>query len=360
MKRIIFILSLIFLILVPSKVQCAGSEEEATEKLNVSKIIFEHTGDSYEWHIITIGEKHITIPLPVIIYSKTSGFHVFMSSVFHHTECYEGLSIGKEDGKHAGKIVEVNGSGEEIRPLDLSITKNVIGIFINCIVLLLIILPVSRWYRKHPDGVPKGFIGVIDLLIMSINDDVIKTCVGANYRKFAPYLLTAFYFIFLSNIIGLIPIFPGGANLTGNIAITFTLALLTFLAVNIFGTKEYWKEILWPDVPVWLKAPAPIMPIIEIFGLFTKPFALMIRLFANILAGHAIVIGLCCLIFITAELGTILNGSLTFVSIIFMMFMDCLELLVAYIQAYVFTLLSAVFIGLAQVQPHKSKQKAIN
>ncbi|MDD4141452.1 MAG: F0F1 ATP synthase subunit A [Bacteroidales bacterium] len=333
------------------------AEETAEEgdKLNVSKLIFEHTGDSYEWHMFSIGEKDIAIPLPLILISKTTGIHAFMSSKLEETGSFAGFTYGSEEGKYAGKMVEINADGEEMRPFDMSITKNVLGIFINCALLLWIVLSVARWYKKNPDGVPKGFRGIVDLLIMDVNDNIIKCCVGENYRKFAPYLLTAFFFIFLSNIIGLVPIFPGGANITGNIAVTFTLAMMTFIMVNVFGTKEYWKDILWPDVPIFLKAPAPIMPIIELFGIFTKPFALMVRLFANILAGHAIVIGLCCLVFITASMGAAVNGSMTFVSVLFMVFMDCLELLVAYIQAYVFTMLSSVFIGLAQAKAIKKR-----
>ena len=191
---------------------------------------------------------------------------------------------------------------------------------------------------------------------MNINDDVIKPCIGKDYRKFSPYLLTVFFFIFLNNLMGIIPIFPGGANVTGNIAITFTLAICTFLIVNIFGTKEYWKEIFWPDVPVWLKVPLPLMPAIELVGVFTKPFALMIRLFANMLAGHSIILGLTCLVFVTVSLGPAMNASMTVVSVLFTVFINLVEVLVAYIQAYVFVLLSAVFIGLARVEPHHAKE----
>jgi F-type H+-transporting ATPase subunit a len=192
----------------------------------------------------------------------------------------------------------------------------------------------------------------MEMFIMNINDDVIKPCVGKDYKKFAPYLLTVFFFIFLNNLLGLIPFFPGGANVTGNIAVTFVLAVCTFLIVNIFGTKEYWREIFWPEVPLWLKVPIPLMPAIELVGVFTKPFALMIRLFANILAGHSIVLGLTCLVFVTVKLGVGMNASMSIVSVLFSVFISLVELLVAYIQAYVFTMLSAVFIGLARVEPH--------
>lgn len=154
---------------------------------------------------------------------------------------------------------------------------------------------------------------------------------------------------------GLVPIFPGGANITGNIAITFTLAMFTFVIVNIFGTREYWKEIFWPNVPWWLKAPVPLIPVIEVIGMFTKPFALMIRLFANILAGHSVIIGLVCIVFVTVELGAAMNAGMTVLSVIMTTFVNLLEVLVAYIQAYVFTILSAVFIGLSQAEPHHQK-----
>ncbi|KAA6307090.1 F-type H+-transporting ATPase subunit a, partial [termite gut metagenome] len=203
---------------------------------------------------------------------------------------------------------------------------------------------------------PGGFVGFMEMLIMMVNDDIIKSCVGHNYRKFSPYLLTAFFFIFINNLMGLIPVFPGGANVTGNIAITMVLAFCTFLIVNIFGTRTYWKDVFWPDVPWWLKIPIPMMPFIELLGVFTKPFALMIRLFANMLAGHMAMLVLTCLIFISATMGLVLNGTLTVVSVLFNIFMNLLEILVAFIQAYVFTMLSSVFIGLAQEEHHVKKE----
>ena len=150
---------------------------------------------------------------------------------------------------------------------------------------------------------------------------------------------------------GIIPIFPGGANVTGNIAVTFVLALCTFVAVNFFGNRHYWKDILWPDVPWWLKVPLPLMPLVEIFGMFTKPMALMVRLFANIMAGHSVILSFIAVIFLTVKMGPVINGSMTVAAVFFGVFMDCLELLVAFIQAYVFTMLSAVFIGLSRQEP---------
>lgn len=326
-------------------------QEQKENTVDVKEIVFGHIGDSYEWHITTWGKTHITIPLPIIVYSSTTGWHTFLSSrLAENGGTYEGLSVAPEGSKYEGKLVEYNAAGEQVRPWDISITKVTFALLFNSVLLLVIVLSVAQWYRKRPQGAlaPGGFIGFMEMFIMMVNDDIIKSCVGPNYRKFAPYLLTAFFFIFINNIMGLIPFFPGGANVTGNIAITMVLAICTFLAVNIFGTKHYWKDIFWSDVPWWLKVPVPMMPFIEFFGIFTKPFALMIRLFANMLAGHMAMLVLTCLIFISASMGPALNGTLTVASVLFNIFMNALELLVAFIQSYVFTMLSAVFIGLAQ------------
>jgi len=342
-------------------VAAAGEHGEEGGELNVKELILEHLADSYEWHLTTWGDTHVSIPLPIIVKGETSGFHMFMSSKFHHGhEAYNGFYIA-QSGDYKGKIVEKNAAGEEVRPLDFSLTKNATSLIISSILLLIIVMSVAGWYKKIAKSgehkAPKGFVGFMEMFIMSVQDDIIKPCVGKNFRKFSPYLLTVFFFIFFNNILGLIPIFPGGANVTGNIAVTLILALFTFFIVNMFGSKEYWKEIFWPDVPTWLKVPIPIMPAIELVGVFTKPFALMIRLFANILAGHSIVLGLTCLIFVTVNLGPVINGSMTLVSVLLTVFISFVEILVAYIQAYVFTMLSAVFIGLAQVEPHHHAEK---
>lgn len=355
-----YILIVIFALLFGSSKTFAAGEVSEGGDLDVKELILDHLVDSYEWHIATIGESHISVPLPVIVKGENSGWQVFCSSKFHHgSEVYNGFYIAKE-GSYKGKIVERNASGEEIRPWDFSITKNAFALILSSIILVVIILAVARWYKKHsaPDNPksPKGFVGFMEMFIMSVNDDIIKPCVGKNYKKFAPYLLTAFFFIFLNNIMGLIPLFPFGANVTGNISVTLVMALFTFFIVNFYGSKEYWREIFWPDVPTWLKIP-PIMPLIELVGVLTKPFALMIRLFANIFAGHSIVLGLVCLIFVTVKLGTGFNASMTALSVVLTIFIDFVEILVAYIQAYVFTMLSAVFIGLAQVEPHHQTEK---
>lgn len=328
--------------------------------IDVKTVVLDHIADSYEWHICTVGEHHVTIPLLVIVRSQSGEWHCFSSSHLHAGHEYEGFRIADE-GKYAGKIVEQTAEGEVVRPIDLSITKTVAGLFVNCAVLLLIVLGVARRYRNdQPDAKAKGGLaGVLEMVIDSVMEGIIIPCVGPNYRKFAPYLLTAFFFIFVNNLMGLIPIFPAGANVTGNISVTLVLAMATFFAVNVFGTRDYWKEIFWPEVPTWLKVPIPIMPAIEFIGLFTKPFSLMIRLFANILAGHAIILILTCIVFATAKMGAAVNGAMSAVSVVLSIFMNCLELLVAFLQAFVFTMLSAVFIGAAQhseEHEHETKQ----
>lgn len=348
-KRVAVVLLLVLLPIF----SIAANEPAEAGKVDAKEIVLGHIGDSYGWHITTWGETHISIPLPIILKGSNDEWHFFLSSEFHHspTGVVDGFYIAKE-GDYKDKIVEKDALGNESRPLDMSITKTAFAIMLNSILLCVMVLGVARWAKKSPKTAPKGFVGFMEMLIMDINDNVIKTSIGKGYEKYSPYLLTVFFFIFFNNLMGLIPIFPAGANVTGNIAITFTLAICTFLAVNIFATKEYWKEIFWPDVPLLLK---PIMIPIEIVGTVTKPFALMIRLFANMMAGHSVILSLVCLVFLTASMGPALNGSMSVLSVLFSLFMNCLELLVAYIQAYVFTMLSAVFIGLSQVEHHHAK-----
>ena len=325
------------------------------KRVDVKQIIFDHVKDSYEWHIITLGEKHISIPLPVIIYSSQSGWHLFSSSVFHVDDTYNGFRISS-NGDNEGKIVEIDANGEESRPtLDLSLTKTAASVIIISLLLVILVLSTAKWYckRRPEDPAPAGFIGVMEMLITMVIDSVIKPNVGRTYRKYTPFLLTVFFFIFLTNLMGLLPIFPGGANVTGNIAISLALALCTFITVNLFGNKEYYKEIFWPDVPVWLKLPVPLMPLIELVGVFVKPFALTIRLFANILAGHTALLAFVSIIFVTMAVNSYIGSGMTVVSVLFTIFMNVLELLVAFIQAFVFTMLSSVFIGLSQPEHHK-------
>ena len=357
-KRLKYILLVFPLLLLPFRSvagEAAGSvSAEAVQgsQVDIKSMLFGHIGDSYQWHITRIGDKELTIPLPVIVCSKDSGWHCFLSSRLEDGP-YEGFYIA-EGGKYDGKIVEKDAAGAEVRPFDISITKNVLGLMINSAILVVLILCCSRWYRRHDalKEAPSGVAALLEPVIEMIDDDVIKGSIPEDQsRKYAPYLLTVFFFILVNNLMGIIPIFPGGANITGNIAVTLVLALCTFLAVNLFANRYYCKDKFLPAVPWWLKVPVPLIPFTEVFGIFTKPFALMIRLFANIMAGHAVILSFVCIIFITVELGPLVNGTMTFIAVLFGIFMDFLELLVAFIQAYVFTMLSAVFIGLAHEKP---------
>lgn len=334
---------ILVLLAVLSSVQINASETEGG-KINIPEIVLEHLSDSYEWHIASYEGKHISIPLPIIVRSSSTG-EWYVCTAHNLPEQFF------FDETHHGKIYEKLPDGTRERPLDLSITKTVTQIWIVVIVLIAIFLSCAKWYktRDEKSEAPGGFVGMIEMFVMTIHDDLIKPSVGENhYKPYAPYLLTVFFFIFTTNIIGLIPIFPGGANVTGNINITLFLAVCTMLAINLFGNKEYWKEIFWPEVPLFLKAyPAPVMPLIELFGVFTKPFALMIRLFANMMAGHAVILSFTCVIFLGWSMGVGYGLGLNIFSIIMLLFMNCLEVLVAFVQAYVFTMLSAVFIGLA-------------
>ena len=330
------------------------------EDFSAKEVVLEHIKDSHDWHVTDFGEgKSLVIPLPVIVQSST-GWHVFSSSQFEH-HAHDGLRHVKADapadiqglaiateGEHAGKIVE---NGEPV--LDLSITKTVAVMFINVAILLCCILGSARWYKKRQasDPAPGGFVGFIEMLVMYVVDEIIKPGVGKGYEKYVPYLLTCFFFIFTCNVMGLIPFPPGSGNVTGNIAVTFFLALCTFIIVQFSGNKHYWKDIFWPEVPTWLKAPIPIIPVIEFVGIFTKPFALMIRLFANMMAGHAIAVAITCIIFLVASQAVAVQLSMSALSVVMSVFMMCLECLVCFIQAMVFTMLSAVFIGLARVEP---------
>lgn len=322
----------------------AQNQADKDDKIDIPGIVLEHMSDAYEWHILTWNGKHVSIPLPIIVRSQNTGKWIFCS----RNTLPDSFYFNEE---HHGKIYEKMPDGSIVRPLDLSVTKVVAQIWIVVFVLIAVFLSCARWYKRRDEksNAPGGFVGLIEMFVMTIYDDLIKSSIGEkHFKPYAPYLLTVFFFIFTTNLLGLIPVFPGGANVTGNINITLFLAVCTMLAINLFGNKEYWKEIFWPEVPLFLKAyPVPIMPVIELFGIITKPFALMIRLFANMMAGHAIILSFTSVIFLGWQMGVGFGMGLTGFSIIMLLFMNCLEVLVAFVQAYVFTMLSAVFIGLA-------------
>ncbi len=336
----------------PVVAAASTNTENSGAAINPKEIIFEHLGDGYGWEVPF--NHHMRMPLPVIVWGK-DGLHCFMSSKIDHGQTYTDGSatfkIAGKDSPYKGKIVEII-DGKEYKPWDFSITKNVCALFITVILVILSIMSVARWHRRMGHKAHRKFVGALESLITFIYDGVIKPTLGAKALKFAPYLLTVFFFILYMNLLGLIVVFPGGANLTGNIAVTLVLALITFFITNFMGTKHYWKEVLWPDVPMWLKFPLPIMPVIEIFGVFTKPAALTVRLFANMMGGHMIVLVLTLLIFIFGAMGAAVAGATSVVSVCFSVFMLLIDVLVSFIQAYVFTMLSTLFIAFGQEDGH--------
>lgn len=331
----------------------ATSEMEAPlDKFNPGKMITEHISDAHGWHLW----GHTEIPLPVIVYSQERGLAVFSSSRFEHGhKTYNGYMLEEN------KIVAVNEMdaidtheatvNEQVTEglYDISITKNVVSLIISIILLLLIFGSVAKAYKTRPNQSPKGLQSWMEPLILFVRDDIAKTSIGPKYEKYMPYILTVFFFIWLNNLLGLVPMFPGGANLTGNIAVTMSLAVMTLLITIFSANKHYWHHVFaMPGVPVWVLI---ILTPIEILGVFLRPFVLMIRLFANIMAGHIIALSFVGLIFIFGEMHEALGAGIGVVSLLFMVFMSFLELLVAFLQAYVFALLSAIYIG-AAVEEH--------
>ena len=334
--------------------------EESEEKFNAGDLIFDHILDSYDWHICTWKGKHISVYLPIIVYSEGE-LYSFSSKHFHHGHPYHTYDRNGEDvvfdipdeGKYEGKVVRVMSDGSYVKPIDISITKTVCGLFLSCTLLVMVFLLVAKSYRTRGEKAPKGLQALIEPLVIYVRDEIAKPNIGNKYEKYLPYLLTVFFFIFINNLMGLIPFFPFGANVTGNIAVTAVIALFTFIITNITGTKHYYGDIFnTPGVPWWLKFPLPLMPLVEVVGCFVKPVVLAIRLFANITAGHIVVLGFICMIFILGEMSAIAGGAISIVSLLLAIFVDCLELLVAFIQAYVFTLLSAIYFGSAAKEEH--------
>ncbi len=355
-KIITAVVALVIVVLMGMGYQSAAHHHghEPAGEVNVKDLIFDHLGDAYGWEVPF--NHSVRIPLPIIVWGQ-DGLHCFMSSRITGGETYEGFKISTSE-EHHGKVVQVLADGSEYRPWDFSITKNVAGLFISAAIVVLMMMSLKRWYARNGMKAPRGFKGALELVFDFVYTDTIRPIMGKHAPKYAPYLLTAFFFILTMNLLGLIVIFPGGANLTGNIAVTFVLALLTFIITNLSGTREYWKEIFWPDVPLMLKCPAPIMPLVEVLGLFTKPMALMIRLFANMMSGHMVVIVLVSLIFIFSTQFSVGVGAFTTIfSMAFSLFMLLLDILISFIQAYVFTLLSTIFISMAIVEPHAHEAK---
>ncbi len=346
------IVLLLLMMVIPFFGIAAGGHSGDGE-FNPTELINSHIGDSHEFHVFDWGGKSYSFPLPVILWTD-NGLVCFSSSEFHHDN--SGQYIVEKGGQkfvrdneiiyYADKYVSLSEDEKgafnfEARPLNFSITKQVFSMLMSVVILFLLFTAMARSYKKNP-GVPKGLASFLEPLVLFVRDDITIPNIGKKYAKYMPYLLTVFFFIWINNLIGLIPFFPFSSNLTGNIYFTFVLAFITFLITTFSGNKSYWGHILTPPVPKWLY---PIMIPVEVIGMFTKPFALMIRLFANITAGHIIILSLVSLIFIFKSV------AIAPVSGIFVLFMSVLEMLVAALQAYVFTLLSALFIGQA-VEEH--------
>lgn len=320
------------------------SHDHQEEDAGVIGHIMHHIADANEFHIMTLGHHHISMPLPVLIYNKSTGaWSSGMSSSYHEEK--DGLILSH------GRVVDAV-SHKTDQLIDLSITKNVFSMLMSVIILTLIFFNVRGAYQKRGTGAPRGLQSVLEPVISYIIDDVAKPNLGQKYEKYLPYLLSVFFFILINNLIGLIPFFPGSSNVSGNIAFTLTLAVFTFIITQVSGTKDYWMHVFaMPGVP---KPVLLLLTPLEIIGLFTKPFALTMRLFANITAGHIIILSLVSLIFILGDNGNSLGGAFggTAIAIPFVIFMNALELLVAFLQAYIFTLLSAIFIGMAVEEHH--------
>ncbi|MBI3500260.1 MAG: F0F1 ATP synthase subunit A [Bacteroidetes bacterium] len=329
-----------------------ASYEKSSEKFDAGKLIVGHIADAHEWHLW--GETKIF--LPVIIYSQKKGISVFSSK---HFEEGNGIYNGYKMNGHEIAAVNDDGSiNEEAtkKIWDLSITKNVLSMFVGVAILLLIMISIARRYSRNPNVPPKGLQSWLEPIIVFIIDDVIKPGIGEkHYRRFVPFLLTVFFFILINNMLGQIPIFPGGANFTGNIACTMTLAVIVFI-IQMFNTKKYyWRHIFaMPGVPGWV---LPLITFIEVLGIFLKPFVLMVRLFANMLAGHMVILSFISLIFIFGELNQWLGWGVSILSMAFSVFVSMLELLVAFIQAYVFTLLSSIYFGMALEEDHHHSEE---
>lgn len=366
LKDIFCRIAFVFMLLALSNSVFANKSlnEKSEAEFNVNEMIMHHVKDAHEWHLWGPEHGGVAIYLPVILYDN--GFKIFNSKNLYHGNYkvekvdsnenfsyVEGIGSAKGYAMFHEKIYKLDnnqlhfkeGHPHNAKPLDLSITKNVCSLFIGAILILLVMFTMAKYYRKNGAVAPKGIAKFLEPLVLLVQDDIAKANIGEKkHKKFVPFLLTAFFFILLNNLLGMIPIFPGGANLTGNISVTFFLALCTLLITVFSGNKNYWRHIFaTPGVPIPILI---IMVPIEIVGIFTKPIALMIRLFANITAGHIIILALISLVFINKNIAW---GAL---SVPLSLFISILEVLVAFLQAYLFTMLSALFIGAAVEDAH--------
>ncbi len=328
--------------------------EPTDEEFNATDMILHHIGDSHGWHFFGSGDNSYTLPLPVILYTD-NGLVTFSSSEFHHD--IEGEYVVEKEGmrfvNYHEKIYKLDEGAETLafnedhealnasKPWNFSITKNVAAMFLTVIIMLVFFISLARHHKKSKHA-PKGLNNVLETLVLFVRDEIAIPQIGEKkYMKFMPFLLTVFFFIWITNLLGLL---PGAANVTGNIAVTVSLGLFTLALIIFNGNRDFWKHTFWmPGIPTWVK---PILAIVEGLGIFIKPLALMIRLFANITAGHIIILSLLGLIFILE------NAGVAGISVPFALFITVLELLVAFLQAFIFTILSALFIGMA-VEEHE-------
>jgi F-type H+-transporting ATPase subunit a len=305
-------------------------EQESSEKPNVSELIIHHVLDDHVWHFA----DGFVLNLPVIVYSSEKGLDIFSSANFydahHKVVPYKGYQLDHN---------KIYLAGSDKRVLDLSITKNVAMLFINAALMLIIFLSVAAAYKKNYGNAPRGLQSFFEPVIVFVRDEIAKPNIGHHYEKFFPYLLTLFFFILFGNLLGLL---PGAANLTGNIAVTMVLAIITFVITNVSGNRNYWAHIFWtPGLPFVLR---PIIFLVELIGIFTKPISLMVRLFVAITAGHIVLLSLIALTFLFRSVWV------GFGSTFIVLFISLIEILVAAIQAYVFTLFSALYIGMATAE----------
>ena len=335
-----------------------GHPKEKKKGFNASEIIFGHVLNAHEFHFLDIGDHPVTIPLPVILYSSQRGLTSFMSSKFEHGhKAHNGYAILTEHNiaewkldpkkNFIGDIVAVNAQGEAdpaVKIFDLSLTRNVVQMLLALVIFVWIMLRIAKRYKSGVGvtSAPKGSQSLLEPVIIFVRDEVAKPNLGHKSDKYLPYLLTVFFFILVNNIFGLI---PGSANVTGNIAFTVVLGLISFVVILASSNKHYWGHIFNPPgVPFGVKL---ILVPVEFLSVFIKPFALIIRLFANMVAGHIIIICLISLIFIFGQLNQYAGWGSTPLAVGFTVFIYFIEVLVAFIQAFIFAMLTAVFIGQA-------------
>ncbi len=331
-SRKYFIISILAFVAISfSTVNFSYANDDEGESFDPGELIMHHVTDAYEWHFFDIGHTHVTLPLPVILYSSENGLKIFSSSKFHHGESsHEGYKM-----EH-GHIMAEDGH----KFYDISITKNVAALFLAALILIILFTAVAKGYKKNKGKAPKGIQSIMEPIIIFVRDEIVKPSIGPKYEKYLPYMLTLFFFIWFSNIMGLL---PGAANLSGNIAVTAVLAVITFVLTIFSGNKNYWGHIFNPPVPAMLK---PILIPVEIIGVISKPISLALRLFVAITAGHIVILSLIALTFIFHSVVVGFTGALV------VTFINFIEILVATIQAYVFTLFSSMYIGMAVEEHH--------